>query len=529
MLSNFFHGSKILVGSNTTPGIPTPKYLQDLFIKTLDACSKFGLDFYDTIIHLLPYDEISEIAAYGGFPVRYPHWRFGMEYEQLQRGYEHNMQRIFEMVINCDPCHMYCLASNTDIDNITVVAHATGHNDFFKNNIHFAPTSRNMMTKMANHGYRIRKYMDRWGYERVTEFIDHVLRVHTLIDPTKARNKREFKAPVIRDSREYQFPNRLPVSHNYMEQWINTPEYIEKEKERIRREDAAKDLEILEYPEKDILGFLMLNAPLKPWQSDIVSMLYDEAIYYAPQRATKVANEGFASFIDYEIMARQGFASLGYKKDENGIIQYAKHKAAVLGSKYSMNPYKLGFSILLDVEDRWNKGRFGTEWEECKDIRKKENWDTKAMLGKEKVLEVRKYYDDVTMLNEFFTQEFCDKYEFFEWKKYPNGEYKIENRDAKKIKEKLVKKHTNGGLPDIRLVDYNHKNQGNLFLEHVWDGRVLYESYVRETLSSIHYLWNRDVLLATKTDSEEDVVFLCVGQNPDKDIMVLTKYEYQRK
>jgi stage V sporulation protein R len=27
------------------------------------------------------------IAAYGGFPTRYPHWRFGMEYEQLSKGY----------------------------------------------------------------------------------------------------------------------------------------------------------------------------------------------------------------------------------------------------------------------------------------------------------------------------------------------------------------------------------------------------------------------------------------------------------
>ena len=26
---------------------------------------------------------MNEVAAYGGFPTRYPHWRFGMEYEQL--------------------------------------------------------------------------------------------------------------------------------------------------------------------------------------------------------------------------------------------------------------------------------------------------------------------------------------------------------------------------------------------------------------------------------------------------------------
>ena len=47
----------------------------------------FGLDFYETIFEVLGYDEINMVAAYGGFPNRYPHWRFGMEYEQLSKGY----------------------------------------------------------------------------------------------------------------------------------------------------------------------------------------------------------------------------------------------------------------------------------------------------------------------------------------------------------------------------------------------------------------------------------------------------------
>ncbi len=29
--------------------------------------------------------QMNEVAAYGGFPTRYPHWRFGMEYEQLSQ------------------------------------------------------------------------------------------------------------------------------------------------------------------------------------------------------------------------------------------------------------------------------------------------------------------------------------------------------------------------------------------------------------------------------------------------------------
>ena len=45
--------------------------------------ASFGLDFFETVFEMLDYDEMNEVAAYGGFPTRYPHWRFGMEYEQL--------------------------------------------------------------------------------------------------------------------------------------------------------------------------------------------------------------------------------------------------------------------------------------------------------------------------------------------------------------------------------------------------------------------------------------------------------------
>ena len=44
---------------------------------------EYGLDFYETIFELLDYDELNEVASYGGFPTRYPHWRHGMEYEEL--------------------------------------------------------------------------------------------------------------------------------------------------------------------------------------------------------------------------------------------------------------------------------------------------------------------------------------------------------------------------------------------------------------------------------------------------------------
>ncbi len=48
--------------------------------------SDFGLDFFEVIFEVLDWEEINEVAAYGGYPARYPHWRFGMEYHSLSRG-----------------------------------------------------------------------------------------------------------------------------------------------------------------------------------------------------------------------------------------------------------------------------------------------------------------------------------------------------------------------------------------------------------------------------------------------------------
>jgi stage V sporulation protein R len=254
-------------------------------------------------------------------------------------------------------------------------------------------------------------------------------------------------------------------------------------------------------------------------------MIYEESMYFAPQRMTKTINEGLASWVDYHIIARQGLAGLGQESDSAGIIEYAKHKMGVLGGKYSMNPYKLGFSLLCDIEERWDKGQFGSEWEDCANIKEKENWDKKLGLGKEKVFEVRKLYNDITLIMEFFTPEFCEKYEFFEWKKYPNGEYKIESKDPHRIKAKLVSRYMNGGLPEIRLVDPNHRGKGIMFLQHNWHGRPLHEAYVGPVLESLRRLWKNDVCLATKNKEGRELIYRCKTDECIVDMVPREDYE----
>ncbi len=64
----------------------TPE-LRELAISIGKKAREVGLDYFDTVFELIDYKQLNEIAAYGGFPTRYPHWRFGMDYERLSKSY----------------------------------------------------------------------------------------------------------------------------------------------------------------------------------------------------------------------------------------------------------------------------------------------------------------------------------------------------------------------------------------------------------------------------------------------------------
>ena len=144
---------------------------------------EFGLDPFEVVFEMVDYDQINALAALGGFPVRYPHWRFGMDYDQYAKGYEWGLQKIYEMVINTNPSYAYLMKANNTVDQKMVMAHVYGHVDFFKNNYWFSKTNRKMLDSMANNAVRIRDIMDRYGQDKVENFIDHCLALENLIDP----------------------------------------------------------------------------------------------------------------------------------------------------------------------------------------------------------------------------------------------------------------------------------------------------------------------------------------------------------
>jgi len=473
---------------------------------------QYGLDFYPVMFEVCDYDTINILAAQGGFPARYPHWRFGMEYDQLSKGYAYGLQKIYEMVVNTNPCYAYLLNANHLVDQKTVMAHVYGHADFFKNNYWFSSTDRKMMDVMANHGTKIRRYMNRHGQDKVEAFIDKVLSLENLLDVNVLFETSELK--LRREEQRTQMSNEANTEFDDDRSQALKSFMRSKERTRKKGKEDKKDTNELDVfnefkeilPCKDIMDFLMDFAPLQEWESDIIGILREESYYFLPQRMTKIMNEGWASYWHSTIMTQKALKA-------SEIIDFADHHAGVMAmSKQNINPYKIGIELYRDIEYRWNVGKFGKDYNECSDMREKYHWNKNLNLGREKVFEVRRTHNDVTFIDEFFTQEFCQRQQLFTYKYNPrNGRFEIDTRDFEAIKAKLLMSLTNFGQPIIEVSDGNYRNRGELLLRHVHHGVDLDMGFASDTLKNIYAIWKRPVNLVTKVE-EQDTVFLFDGK-----------------
>jgi len=223
----------------------------------------------------------------------------------------------------------------------------------------------------------------------------------------------------------------------------------------------------------------------------------EEAYYFAPQRMTKIMNEGWASYWHSKIMTERAC------KDSE-IIDFADaHSGVVATSPGRLNPYKLGIELFKYIEERWDKGRFGKEWSDCDDIARKKSWDLRTGLGRKKIFQVRQLYNDVTFLDEFFTPEFCFDQGFyvFGYNKR-SGNWEITDREFRAVKEKLLTQLTNFGKPFIFVENGNFENRGELLLQHKHEGLDLKLDEARDTLQSVFRVWRRPVNLATLVEGK---------------------------
>ncbi len=277
-----------------------------------------------------------------------------------------------------------------------------------------------------------------------------------------------------------------------MDKYINPEEFLEAQKKKRQEEmDAHKSFP--SSPKRDVLKFLLDHAPMSGWQKRVLNIIRDEAYYFAPQGQTKILNEGWATYWHSLMMTKL------HPLEDSEIVDYCDHYSGVVASAPgNLNPYKLGVELLRHVENRWNKGRFGIDYVNCDDPKKRASWDTGAGLGREKLFEIRKFHNDVTFLDEFLDEDFCHQHKMFlyDYDKRSN-KYVISSRSFPEVKAQLLKQLTNFGQPIIEVVNANYQNRGELLLRHKHDGMDLKHQFTLESLKNLQIIWQRPVHLET--------------------------------
>ena len=81
-------------------------------------------------------------------------------------------------------------------------------------------------------------------------------------------------------------------------------------------------------------------------------MVREEAYYFAPQGMTKIMNEGWATYIHSKFMTT-------HLAEDVDIIDYCDSQSRAIATGSGLNPYRLGLALFKDIEERWNKGKFG--------------------------------------------------------------------------------------------------------------------------------------------------------------------------
>ncbi|GJM22337.1 MAG: stage V sporulation protein R [Planctomycetota bacterium] len=403
---------------------PGPSLLQ-LQADVQARAEQAGLQLPEIVYEVVDHRRLNEIAAYGGFPVRYPHWRFGMEYDRLIKGHAYGLQKIYELVVNTRPVVAYLLSQNAPVEQKLVMAHVCGHADFFAHNAWFAHTEGDMMDRLASHGTRLRVLSDEVGVDAVEDFVDLVQGLDNLVDAGALGRAVDHAG------------NAPPLDG--------------------------------EATERDLLGHLLLHAPLLDWQHEVLAILRDEAYYFLPQGLTKIMNEGWASFWHSRLMTSE------LLRDAE-VVDYAEqHSGAMGGSDGPMNPYKLGIELFRELFLRGGGERGG---------------------GLDAIFEARTIHNDLTFVDAHLDLDFARAHRLGDT-----------DEQCAQAREQLLASLTNGGQPVIRRVA--PRERGELSLSHSWSGSELQIDVAGETLVNLGRLWRAPVSLVTRLEGRE-LLLLCV-------------------
>ena len=336
-------------------------------------------------------------------PGRFSHWTHGKMYQMQKTMYDYGLSKIYELVINTNPCWAFLLESNTVLQNEFVVAHVLGHSDFFANNAYYARTSRRMIDTVTLNAERLRRYEFEHGMDQVEGLLDAVISIEEHVDPHAEAEARPA----------WESPSGNQKPSDYADMW--EPEPAAPVPVQVSRIHATPT------PCRDLLLFLARESPaLEDWERDAVGIVREEMLYFHPQMQTKIINEGWASYWHVRIMRELDFST------DDHLAYAALHSSVLQPSPGRLNPYYLGFTMLNDIERRY---------------------DEIDGSGRERLFQIRETENDVSLVRNYLTEELVEELDLY-YAERIGDELVITEKDWEGVRDRLVAQ-----IADLRHAD----------------------------------------------------------------------------
>ncbi len=478
-----------------------------------------GLFFQDeTLEYIVTNRDLLELTSKNMIPTLYDYWVHDVECLKEKGRYDIYPYNPYETVINTHPPISFYNDNNPDWLNVMIFYHVLAHIDFFQNNHFFKHTWDDDFAGQALADKRLiamlRSHKGRW-VDYVLEFargIDNLVNFHSELsslshlNETRSSSKLDYYFDIFLQSAEKvsnkDYLNEIDryndslAKHGEMAEslFVSTivgtyPEF-----------DAlyAKYKSVKDGTPKDLIRYIMknssyLNKKENPWVNTVIEIVRKTSLYFQPQLRTKIMNEGWATYW-HEKLTTGDDRITGYE------IPFARLNANVTAlPRAGINPYSLGMRLFCHAQNLANRGKLSYEFNTIRNIAERRGYDRNTTVGQKFIFTLRENFSDFLFINTFVDQDFVDEFRLFviERKLDEAGvmwKYFIKSRKAEDYRQMLLNSLYH---PPNIIINESKMTNGELYLDHIFEGKPLVHDYIANTLLGIEFLWGTPVHLET--------------------------------
>ncbi len=492
----------------------------------------------ETLEYIISNRDLLELNPKSMIPTLYNYWVHDVENIRGNNIYDAFPHNPYETVINTRPAISFYNDNNSTWFNTMIFYHVLGHIDFFHNNIFFRKTWEDDFCGQALADSRL---LNRIREERGAEkrWVDYVLEFALSIDnlvgyyaeleatdKTQSDTLGSFSQKVnfyfgefLRKHYDDKSDVVVPMKF-YYDEVDRYNASIREAGERVGEltffddpifksrfpefTSAYKKYQEKKKPKsKDLLQHLIENSEFinkeeNIWMKDVLDIVRRTSLYFQPQIRTKIANEGWASLWHERLFIEDD-------RMKTHETNFAVVNAGVMAiPKVGLNPYPVGKLLFEFIEDLAAKGKMSPEYQLVEDSETRKRYDKKlgADYGREALFRARSNFDDALLIN-FLSdkdfQDFVDRNRLFVGGQRINPQKMTVETYIKSKSGKEYRKFLNRRLyhpPHIKL-DFEKAKAGELYLDHVFEGRSLVTHFIPGVLMGISYLADSTVKLET--------------------------------